>query len=148
MPSPIPSEHPARARDARRRHATKIATVTGSDTGVIGPTLTKLTGRVTKSWPQPVRDWFDAWRRSPQARLFVSDVEWQHLGRAAYILESFYDPATPASVRVQCATYVKNIESLLGATHTDRVKTHMKIKPVESVEPAPPATVDYRSMLG
>ncbi len=146
MPSPIPSEHPSRERDARRRHGAKVATVSGTDNSPTGPTLAKLTGR--RDWPRPVRDWFESWRRSPQARLFVSDVEWQQLGRAAYLLEAFHAADTPASVRVQCHTAVRNMEASLGATHTDRVKTHMKIKPAVD-EPAAPSAgvVDYRARL-
>ena len=144
----FPTEHPARERDRARRHDAKAATVTGSDSSLIGPPLHRLTGRAIKTWPAPVRDWFDTWRRSPQARLFVSDVEWQTLGRAAYLLERFYDPDTSPGVQVQCFTAVRNLEAALGATHTDRVKTHMKIKPPVDEEPASSApVVDYRARL-
>ena len=145
----FPTEHPARERDRARRHDAKAATVTGSDSSLIGPPLRELTGIAIKDWPPQVRNWYDAWRRSPQARLFVSDVEWESLGRAAFLLRDFYDPATSGGVRVQCANYVRNLEASLGATHTDRVKTHMKIKPPVDEEPAGSSApvVDYRARL-
>lgn len=148
MPSQIPKATASRPRDQRRRHASKQATITGADGEPIGPTLARLTGRPAKSWPRQVRDWFETWRRSPQARLFVSDVEWQSLGRCAYLVEQFYGDDTPASVRVQTWNAIRQFESMLGATHTDRVKTHMKIKPAEPESTSPvAAVVDYAAML-
>ena len=145
--APIPKEAGARARDDRRRKTSRADTLTGSDSKLIGPTLRKLTAR--EDWPRPVTRWFDVWRRSPQARLFVSDVEWETLGRCAWLVEQFYDPDTPASVRVQTWNAIRAFESTLGATHADRVRTHLKIKPAE--QPSQPQTgakvVDYRSRL-
>ena len=143
--APVPKENGARARDDRRRKGSRAETIAGSDSSPIGPTLRKITGR--SDWSRQVVRWFDTWRRSPQARLFVSDVEWETLGRAAYLVEQFYDIDTPPAVRVQTWNAIRAFESTLGATHADRVRTHLKIRPAE-VEPTPEAkVVDYRSRL-
>ena len=146
MPRPI-KEHRSRDRDTRRRDNDRQVVV-GSDSTEIGPSLHALTGIPAKAWRPQTRRWYAAWRRSPMARLFVSDVEWESLGRCASMVEMFYDPATPASVRVQTWNAIRAFESLLGGTHSDRVKSHMKIRPAD--EPTGPsvAGVDYRAMLG
>jgi len=145
--APLPGEHFTRERDARRLSKAKASHVSGTDGDPIGPTLSELTGVKAADWPKPVRDWFDAWRRSPQARLFVSEVEWRALARWAYLLQMVHDPDTSHQSRIQSWNSLARLESSLGATHVDRIKSHMKIKPAETEAPKPPATVDYRAML-
>lgn len=138
-------EHLSRPRDERRRAAKAV--VVGSDDEPIGPSLFEVTGRPAKQWPAAVVRWYDAWRRSPQARLFVGEVEWQALGRAAWMVEQYLDPACPPSVKVQTWQALARFEGLLGATQTDRARSQIKVRPAEagSVPVAPP--VDYRSLL-
>ena len=143
--APIPKERGARARDDRRRKGARAETITGSDSSPVGPTLRKVTG--VDEWSRPVVRWFDTWRRSPQARLFVGDVEWETLGRAAYLLEQFYDPDTSPGVRVQTWNAIRALESTLGATHADRVRSHVKIKPAEPEVEQVASVVDYRARL-
>lgn len=147
---PAPKPTASRDRDAKRRHQSKT-TITGSDGEPIGPSLFELTRVPAKSWRRQTRQWFEAWRRSPQARLFVSGVEWESLGRCAYLVEQFYDAKTPASVKVQIWNAIRGFESLLGATHTDRVKTHMRIA---APDPSPKQqdgqgakVIDYQAMV-
>ena len=144
MPSPIPAEHSSRERDERRRHTARTS-VAGSDGSPVGPTLARLTGR--KDGPRPVRDWFEAWRRSPQARLFVSDVEWLALARGAVLLAQYHDPDVSASVRVQTFNAIRTLEASLGGLITDRVKAHVKVRPPEPAPQQAAPVADYRRML-
>jgi hypothetical protein len=111
--------------------------------------LFEVTGRPGKDWPPAVVRWWDAWRRSPQARLFVGEVEWQALGRAALMLELYFDPECPASVRVQVWQALARFEGLLGATHSDRVRSQIRVKPAEPVPVvgSPRLVPDYRELL-
>lgn len=148
---PAPKPTASRERDHKRRHTSR-STITGSDGRPVGPSLYELTGRAAREWNPRVRAWFEAWRCSPQARLFVSGVEWELLGRAAVLLEQFFDPATSPAVRVQTQQAVRALESQMGATHADRVKLHMRIAaatPEETERSEPDAdVVDYRSLVG
>ncbi|MCB0893081.1 MAG: hypothetical protein KDB51_14900 [Propionibacteriaceae bacterium] len=138
-------EHLSRPRDERARDRRTV--VVGSDGDAIGPSLFEVTGRPAGSWPPAVVRWFEAWRRSPQARLFVSDVEWQALGRAAWLVEQYLADDTAPSVRVQTWQAIMRFEGSLGATFSDRVRSQIKVRPAEVGEvPVAPA-VDYRWLL-
>lgn len=141
-------EHLSRPRDERRRDASR--TVTGTDDKPLGPSLYELTGRPASDWHPRVVAWFDAWRRSPQARLFVGRVEWESLGRCAFLLEQYYDPACSPSLRVRVWSAISRQESSLGATHADRTRAGIKVKPMEpAAASAPTPNTDYyRGVVG
>lgn len=72
-------------------------------------------------WSRPVMDWWDAWRRAPQAKLFL-DTDWQRLRMLAPLVEQYWilpDKNIMAEIRQN--------ESLLGATHVDRLRGRIKV---------------------
>lgn len=110
MPGPLPSDN------KRRRNADTFggATPVSDDGERSGEPL----GGV---WPQPVLDWWDAWRRSPQAKMFVG-TDWQRLRMLAPLVAAYWecpDKGVLAEIRQN--------ESLLGATHADRLRGRIKV---------------------
>lgn len=131
---------PAPSENKRRRNADTFG---GPQTVVDdGERAGKPLGGV---WPQVVLDWWDTWRRSPQAKTFVG-TDWQRLLMLAPLVAQFFecpDKGVMAEIRQN--------ESLLGATHVDRLKARIKVTPAGSEPTASPAGVaaldDYRRAL-
>lgn len=72
-------------------------------------------------WLVEVREWWETWRRSPQASQFV-DTDWRTLRRAAFLLDLFYREPSAS-----LAAEVRQIESKLGATVDDRMRLRLRI---------------------
>lgn len=91
-----------------------------------------------------VREWYEQWRRSPQAASFVN-TDWQRLHMLAplvglYALEP--SPKLLGEIRLN--------ESLLGATHVDRLRARIRVEREPEPEEAGGVTsLDrYRAKLG
>jgi hypothetical protein len=134
MPGPPPSEN------RRRRNADTYADVKATvvdDGELVGPAL-------EGQWSDLVRSWWDTWRRSPQAKAFLA-TDWMRLRMIAPLLQDYL--AKPTALKM---AEIRQNESLLGATYTDRLKARIKVeKPAEDA--AAPAGVtalnDYRTRL-
>jgi hypothetical protein len=94
-------------------------------------------------WSKPVLDWWETWRRSPQAKLFV-DTDWQRLRMLAPLVASYWECPDR-----QVLAEIRQNETLLGATHLDRLRARMKVdKPGAAEVPAGVAALDeYRRNL-
>lgn len=131
---------PPPKENRRRRNADTYAADTKSvvDDGELrGPPL-------EGAWTPETRAWWDIWRRSPQAKTFIT-TDWVRLKDIARLREVF---ANKPSALLYAE--IRQNESLLGATHTDRLKARIKVlRPVEQTEiPAGVTAIqDYRSRL-
>lgn len=107
-----------------------------------------------------VKRWWDTWVASPQAQTFVA-TDWQRLLMLAPMVGAYYalmegDVRAVRSALLILAEIRQN-ESLLGATHLDRLRGRIKIDrdtPAgadddETATPAGVAVLDkYRKQLG
>lgn len=74
------------------------------------------------------REWYATWCRAPQAAAFTA-TDWQRLHMLAPIVDAYWrkpDTRALAEIRIN--------ESLLGATHLDRLRGRIK---VEADKPGP-----------
>ena len=103
----------SRARDTRRRDAALITLVLHGQ--VFGPDLPD-----DYDWDPRTRAWWDAWRRSPQARFF-DDLDWSHLQLVAVMHARMWQGHAGAAreVRVWGAMY--------GATMQDRARLGWRV---------------------
>jgi hypothetical protein len=135
MPGPPPSEH------KRRRNADTYADVKATvvdDGELVGP------GLEGPDWSAHARSYWDTWRRSPQAKTFLA-TDWMRLRMLVPLVESYLSDPTP-----QKMAEIRQNESLLGATHADRLRARIKVeKPAESTTPAAGVTAldEYRKSL-
>lgn len=134
MPGPAPKE------TRRRRNADTFADVQAkvTDDGErLGPAL-------EGTWNEHVRGWYEIWRRSPQAKTFVM-TDWMRLRMLAPLVESYLE--SPTAMKM---AEIRQNESLLGATHMDRLRGRMKVeREPEKPLPAGVTAIDeYRNALG
>lgn len=131
---------PPPAENRRRRNADTYANVQAridpADTTRRGPVL-------VGGWLPETLEWYDTWRRAPQAVLFVS-TDWQRLRMLVPLVEDYFKK--PHHLKL---AEIRQSESLLGATHVDRLKGRIR---VERPEPAPvaqgvTALDEYRTRL-
>lgn len=136
---PPPSKH--------RRHRNK-------DT-FAGHEVTVAEGEVVEAPPLPfagryspaTEEWYATWCRSPQAAAFTA-TDWQRLHMIAPLVDQYWQDPSPklmAEIRLN--------ESLLGATHVDRLRGRIKIeKRRPASEESDPDKVtrldDYRELYG
>jgi hypothetical protein len=72
-------------------------------------------------WPAVVRRWYQTWASSPQAETFLV-TDWQRLHMLAPLVAKYFlepDKTLMAEIRLN--------ESLLGATHVDRLRARIKV---------------------
>lgn len=130
---PAPSPH------RRRRNADTYAGVQKSlvDDGQLrGPAL-------EGSWRADTRAWYDTWRWSPQAAVFLA-TDWARLRLMAPLVDSYFDRPTDRKL-----AEIRQNESLLGATLVDRLKARMWVDEPEAEKPAAGVTAldEYRNRL-
>jgi hypothetical protein len=132
---------PAPKEARRRRNAdtySDVAATVHDDGELVGPAL-------EGTWNPMVRVWWDTWRRSPQAKTFLA-TDWMRLRLVAPLLEKYL--ANPHHLVM---AEIRQNESLLGATHTDRLKGRIKVAKADEKPTVAPAGVtaikDYKSRL-
>lgn len=109
---------PAPNENRRRRNADTYADVKATvvdDGQPVGPAL-------EGAWSPETRSWWEIWRCSPQAKTFLT-TDWVRLRDIARLREVF--AAKPSALLF---AEIRQNESLLGATHTDRLKSRMKVQ--------------------
>ncbi|MFE6379218.1 phage terminase small subunit [Streptomyces roseolus] len=115
---------PPPSENRRRRNKDEAAEFGASvqvDTELHGPELPHalLYGPRTLNW-------YETWRRAPQAGAFVP-TDWQRLHMLAPLVDLFFlEPS------VKLLSEIRLNESLLGATHADRLRARIKIEPQTS----------------
>jgi hypothetical protein len=87
--------------------------------------------------------WWATWRRSPLAEAFL-ETDWERLAMLAPLVASYY--ARPHYTKL---AEIRQNESLLGATHVDRLKARIKVEKPETPKPQPGVTAldEYRNRL-
>lgn len=87
-------------------------------------------------WPKVVTEWYKTWTLSPQAQAFTV-TDWQRLHMLAPLVAKYFkdpDRGLMAEIRLN--------ESLLGATHADRLRARIKLAEEPSPSPGRPAGED------
>jgi len=146
MPGPPPAEK------RRRRNADTYSDVAvhvpRTSRMLRGPTLAKATFDQSLKWEPEVKSltnaWWETWRRSPLAETFL-DTDWQRLAMLAPMVASYY--ARPHYTKL---AEIRQNESLLGATHVDRLKARIKVdvtSPPAQVPAGVAAMDEYRARL-
>ena len=89
------------------------------------------------------REWYDCWRYSPQAAVFLM-TDWQRLKLLARLVDRYFERPNQLAL-----AEIRQNESLLGATHVDRLKARMKVEQPPAAEPPAGVTAidDYRNRL-
>jgi len=132
---------PPPAENKRRRNADSFADskATVVDDGeIVGPALEGA------NWSAQARAYWDTWRRSPQAKAFLI-TDWMRLRMLVPLVESYLESPTPVKL-----AEIRQNESLLGATHTDRMRSRIKVeKPAPDAATAAGVTAldEYRKSL-
>lgn len=112
---------PAPKANRRRRNKPAVAgTVVALDGSVRGMALPPLGGR--RGWHPRTRQWWEAWRRSPQAQLMLTEPDWEFLLDTALLHHLMWsgDLRLVAEVRLRVAKF--------GATPEDRRRLQMEVK--------------------
>jgi hypothetical protein len=120
--------HPSKPADQRRRrnapaHGENVVVPDGE---VRGPDLAGEIGSPL------IREWYDMWRRSPQAQLF-EETDWFRLRILALTYEAFERRPTAALL-----SEIRMNEERLGATVVDRMRARITIDRESEAAPLAP----------
>lgn len=128
---PAPKDVHQRARDTRRRQADAV-TITPDDE-VRGPEL-------PPGYTPDVVNWYNTWRRSPQAQLFEA-TDWQRLLVLAPMVQRYFEQPTASAL-----SEIRLNEERLGATVVDRQRAKVKIRrESENIVHGPPTVAAHGS---
>lgn len=136
---PAPSEN--RRRRNKDTYADVKTTVPAKSATLRGPTLNDAAGATQMELfdrlgvTELVQDWWDTWRRSPLAEAFL-DTDWSRLKMMVPLVATYYARPTYSALGE-----IRQNESLLGATHVDRLKARIKVERPGDKPKAPPAGV-------
>lgn len=120
-----PAPKPADQR--RRRNVDAVPTTkVEADDELRGPELPE-----EFAWCSRTLQWWDLWRRSPQAQTFI-DTDWDFLLDTAMLHHEFWsgNASVAAELRLRVAKY--------GATPEDRARLRMQVAPAGSAPSAKP----------
>jgi hypothetical protein len=132
----------SRARDTKRRDA-EMKRVE-DDGGLRGPLLPEGVLPDDEDWHPRTRQWWETWRRSAQAQVFI-DTDWDFLLDTALLHHVMWTKGRwefASEVRLRAAKY--------GATPEDRMRLKLQIDtPADKSAPAetPRSTSDRRKNL-
>ena len=117
--------HAGKPEGARRRRnsPTHDTTVLVPDGVVRGRSLQEATGKA--EWLPQVVEWWETWRRSPQAQVF-EETDWVRLAMIAPFVQACWIKPSAAAM-----AEIRMTEERLGATHVDRMRARMRIDRVE-----------------
>lgn len=128
------------SENKRRRNADTFGgpRVVVDDGEMLGPPLTG------PNWSPAARAYYDTWRASPQAKLFLQ-TDWMRLRMLVPLIEAYL--SSPCERKL---AEIRQNESLLGATTTDRLRARIKVEPAADAADVPPGVTaldEYRRNL-
>lgn len=129
---PTPKPDDSRRRRNAPTHGPERAIV--PDEVVRGP-------EPSPTWSDPVVEWFETWRRAPQAQLFEA-TDWQRLKMLAPVVERALLTGSSEAMKE-----VRMTESLLGATVADRLRTRIRIDRDTEAAPHLASVTDARERI-
>lgn len=145
MPGPPPKEN------RRRRNADTYADVrtrVKAETTTRAPSLAEVTCGLMDEFPPHAvaltERWWDTWCRSPLTEAWL-ETDWSRLAMIAPMVAQYY--THPHHLKL---AEIRQNESLLGATHVDRLKARIKVEREEPSTAPPPGVAaldEYRSRL-
>lgn len=115
---PAPLAQRQRDRDTRRRASAVVQLV--ADGELRGPDFPVAI--VPEPHPATV-EWWDTWRRAPQAQLFLP-TDWETLKRAARLQDAVM---TSPKVSAAALSELRLVEERLGATYADRLRVRIRV---------------------
>jgi hypothetical protein len=147
----MPGNGPPPKENRRRRNAdtyadvrTRIKAEAITDT----PSLAEVTCGLMDEFPphavELTERWWNTWGRSPLTAAWL-ETDWSRLAMIAPMVAQYY--THPHHLKL---AEIRQNESLLGATHVDRLKARIKVEREEKTQeiPAGVAALDeYRSRL-
>lgn len=121
---PAPKDPSAR----RRRNLPNELAMVSADGQNHGPDLPEGI-----DWPDATRDWWETWRKAPQAKLFT-DTDWSFLLDTAVLHMEFWDGdrSVAAELRLRAAKF--------GATPEDRARLKLAVGEPEKLGRQAPRT--------
>jgi hypothetical protein len=123
--------------ERRRRNVSPELVLVTPDDQVRGPALPD-----EYEWPEQTRQWWETWRRSPQAQTFI-DVDWSYLLDTALLHADLWlgDLSMAGELRLRVGKF--------GATPEDRLRLRIAVSgpPVLEVTPARRLTSAQRKRL-
>lgn len=128
----------------RRRNAPATGERVFERTGAVhGPDITDATFRV--DWPEPVRAWWETWRRAPQAAAFEA-TDWQRLAFLAPLVESLANGACSTNEQIKLLSEIRMNEERLGATFTDRQRARIRFTDADPSDDGAPGIASVTSI--
>ncbi|MFG3715793.1 hypothetical protein [Micromonospora sp. NPDC047730] len=114
--------HAPKSEATRRRRNTPThgETVLPDDDEVRGPELADLTAG--REFRAETVAWFETWRRSPQAAVFIA-TDWLRLATLAPIVDAYWRRPSAAAL-----SEIRMNEERLGATVVDRMRARMRVE--------------------
>jgi hypothetical protein len=96
-----------------------------------------------RRWKTGTREWWDTWRRSPQAAAFL-ETDWQRLRLLANLVDQYLGKPHHMAL-----AEIRLNESLVGATVVDRLKARMKVEQAQPEGDKTQVTAldDYRNRI-
>lgn len=88
-----------------------------------------------EGYSTPTLAWYNTWCTAPQAALFTP-TDWQRLHMLARLVEEYF--AKPST---KLMSEIRISESLLGATHVDRMRGRIKLERPKQAAPGKPGKV-------
>lgn len=136
----LPKENPAR----RNKHDS--VTLERRDGSLIGPELSW-----TIDWHPKTREWWDAWRASPQAMMF-EQTDWEELENAALIHHNVWNNPKISVAQLSAGlAELRQRVAKFGATYEDRLKLRMKFADAsikeDKANPIIEKRVNYKEMI-
>jgi len=138
----------------KRTHPDQVPSVQLEDTAeALG---FDLPTRPEGGWDERTLQWWDTWRTSPQAKLFIA-TDWQALVETAYLYDMLWAEDCSVASFVRLAAEVRQRCEKWGSTYSDRLKLRMKV-PTTAMRPEMrddnradqkvSSLTDYRKRLG
>lgn len=104
-----------------------------------------LPDRPEGGWDARTAEWWETWRTSPQAQLFL-DTDWQALLETAYLYDLMWAETCTVASFVRLAAEVRQRCEKWGSTYADRLKLRMKVPAQRPDLVDGPTTRDHRTV--
>ncbi|MBG6137513.1 hypothetical protein ACFQ29_24225 [Longispora fulva] len=114
-----------------------------------GTTTNAPTLPTPNKWLAATARWWDTWVSSPQAAVFAG-TDWQRLLMLLPLVDGYNRAVHKLDYMLadRLLTQIVRSESLLGATHVDRLRGRIKVQPEETPEPQPDLSALARDFFG